>query len=88
MWIVEWDDRAVKELRRIDKTTQLDILQFLKKRIMTHEDPRRFGKPLIGNKKGLWRYRIGDYRLICSIEETVFKILVIAVGHRRSIYGD
>lgn len=86
MWAVEWDDRAVKELRRLDKTVQSDILQYLKKRIMTDEDPRRFGKPLIGNQKGFWRYRVGDYRLICSIEENVFKILVIAVGHRKSIY--
>jgi len=86
MWSVEWDDRAVKELRRLDKAAQSYILQYLKKRIMTDEDPRRFGKPLIGNKKGFWRYRINDYRLICSIEENVLKVLVLAVGHRKSIY--
>lgn len=87
MWIVEWDDRAVKELRKLDKITQITILQYLKERIMTKENPRRFGKPLVASKKGLWRYRIGDYRLICSIEESVFKVLVIAIGHRKSIYN-
>lgn len=86
MWVVQWDDRAVKELRSLSKAVQLTILQYLKKRIMTDEDPRRYGKALIGNKKGFWRYRVGDYRLVCLIEEGVFKVLVIAVGHRKSIY--
>ncbi|MEK6734258.1 MAG: type II toxin-antitoxin system RelE/ParE family toxin [Pseudomonadota bacterium] len=86
MWTVEWDDRAVKELRRLDKIVQFTILSYLKDRIVTDEDPRRFGKPLVGNKKGLWRYRVGDYRLICSIEENRLNILVVAVGHRKSIY--
>ncbi len=86
MWLVEFDDRAVKELRKLSKDEQLAILQYLKKRIMTNEDPRRFGKALIGNKKGLWRYRVGDYRLICSIEDNIFTVLVVAIGHRKSIY--
>jgi len=86
MWTVHWDERAVKELRNINKETQSIILQYLKKRIMTSEDPRRFGKPLIGNKKGFWRYRIGDHRLICTIEDNILNVLVVAVGHRKSIY--
>ena len=86
MWSVQWDDRAVKELRSLYKTAQVAILQYLKKRITTDEDPRRFGKPLIGQKKGFWRYRVEDYRLICSIEDNVFNVLIIAVGHRKTIY--
>ena len=61
IWVVQWDDRAVKELRSLSKAVQLTILQYLKKRIMTDEDPRRYGKALIGNKKGFWRYRVGEY---------------------------
>ncbi|MBL4653784.1 MAG: type II toxin-antitoxin system RelE/ParE family toxin [Flavobacteriales bacterium] len=86
MWTIQWDDRAVKELRNIDKQSQLEILQYLEKRIMTDDDPRRFGKPLIGNKKGFWRYRVGNYRIICSIEDNIFNVLVVAVGHRKAIY--
>ena len=86
MWSVQWDDRAVKELRRLDSKAQVTILQYLKTRISTDEDPRRFGKPLVANKSGLWRYRIGDYRLICAIEENILNVLIIAAGHRKEIY--
>lgn len=85
MWIIEWDDRAVKELRKIDKVMQSAILKYLKK-VMTSDNPKIFGKPLVGSKKGFWRYRVGDYRLICSIEEDIFTVLILAVGHRNSIY--
>jgi len=87
MWTVQWDDRAVKELRCLDKKAQLEILQYLKKRIATNEDPKRFGKPLLGDKKGFWHYRIGDYRLICAIEDNRLNVLVVAVGHRKIIYN-
>ena len=86
MWEVQWDSRAIKELKALDFTIQSEILQYLKKRIVTNEDPRRFGKALIGNKKGFWHYRVGDYRLICAIEDDVFTVLVIAIGHRKGIY--
>ena len=86
MWSVQWDDRALKELRKLDSSAQSDILQFLKKRITSNEDPRRFGKALVNNKKGFWRYRVGDHRLICLIEDDIFTVLVVAAGHRKSIY--
>ncbi len=86
MWSVEWDDRALKELRNLNKIAQSEILQYLKKRIMTNEDPRRFGKSLRGNQKGFWRYRVGDYRLICAIEDNKFTVLIVAFGHKKSIY--
>jgi mRNA interferase RelE/StbE len=85
VWIIEWDDRAVKELRKIDKVMQSAILKYLKK-VMTSDNPKICGKPLVGSKKGFWRYRVGDYRLICSIEEDIFTVLILAVGHRNSIY--
>ena len=86
-WRVEWDDRARRELRRLDHSVQRTILRYFSERIATDEDPRRFGKPLRHTLQGLWRYRIGDYRALCHIEEERLVVLVLAVGHRRQIYG-
>jgi mRNA interferase RelE/StbE len=85
-WRVEWDERARKELRRLDQQAQRDILQYLRERIATDQDPRRFGKQLLREKWGLWRYRVGDYRLICSIEDDRFIVLVVKAGHRSKVY--
>ncbi len=85
-WKAEWDERAFKELCAIDKQTQKNILKYLKKKIQTEEDPRRFGAPLHNDLVGLWKYRIGDYRLICSIEDNMLIVLVLRVGHRRNVY--
>ncbi len=86
-WTVEFDDRAAKDLRKLDKQAQRDILRYLRERIATNEDPRRFGRPLSGNFAGLWRYRIRDYRLICNIEDDRLVVLVLHTGHRRDVYG-
>ncbi len=85
-WNVEWDDAAVKELRKLDKQVQRDILRYFRKHIATDEDPHRLGKPLTGNKSGLWCYRVRDYRIICNIEDTMVSLLVLRVGHRENIY--
>ncbi len=85
-WRVEWDDRARRELRRLDRQIQREILDYLSKRIAIDEDPRRFGKPLRHELQGLWRYRIGQYRAICHIENEQLLVLVLAVGHRRQAY--
>ena len=85
-WTIEWDDRARRELRRLDRQVQQDILQYFSERIATDDDPRRFGKPLRHELQGLWSYRIGRYRAICHIENDQLLVLVLAVGHRRQIY--
>ena len=85
-WQVAWDERALKELKKIDKQAQKDIIGYLKKRIATEESPRRFGKALVGNKAGLWRYRIKDYRLICNIEDGNLIVLVLRASHRKNVY--
>lgn len=87
MWRVEWVDAARKELRRLGHTEQQRIINYLKDRISSNEDPRRFGKALTGDKLGLWRYRIGDHRIVCSIEDDKLIVLVLRVGHRKEIYG-
>lgn len=86
IWNVEWDDVAVKELRKLDKQTQKDILRYLRERIATNDDPRRFGKPVSRELTGLWRYRIRNYRMICNIEDTKLTVLVLHIGHRKNVY--
>jgi len=85
-WTIEWDDRARRELRRLDKQVQRNILKYFSERIANNEDPRRFGKGLRHELQGLWRYRIGDYRAICHIEDDRLVVLVLEVGHRRQVY--
>ncbi len=84
-WQIEWDDRARKELRSLDPQYQKRILSYLSDRIT--ENPRNFGKQLLGNRAGLWRYRIEDFRVICCLQDEKLTVLVIAVGHRKEIYG-
>ncbi|MCY3604474.1 MAG: type II toxin-antitoxin system RelE/ParE family toxin [Gammaproteobacteria bacterium] len=86
-WKVEFDDRAAKELRKLNPQIQGEILTYLRKRIATAENPRRFGKSLSAGLGGLWRYRIRDYRLICSISDRDLTVLILRVGHRRNIYS-
>ena len=87
-WAVEFDDRARRELRKLDAKTQHAILRYLRERIAGTKDPRRFGKPLRRNLAGLWRYRVEDYRLICRIEDERVVFLVLQVGHRREVYEE
>ena len=83
---VELSDRFKKEFRKLDKYTQKIIRSWIDKNLVGQEDPRHCGKGLTANKSGQWRYRIGDYRLICQIEDDKLVILALSVGHRRSIY--
>ena len=85
-WKVEWDDRARRELRSLDENVQARILRYFRERIATGENPRRFGRSLTGDKSGLWRYRVGDYRLICDINDGDDAVLVLRVAHRRGVY--
>ena len=85
-WIVEWDDAAVKELRKLDKQIQREILQYFRERIATKDDPRRLGKTLTHDKAGLWRYRLRDYHMICNIEDDRLIVLILRVGHRNKVY--
>ncbi len=85
-WSVEWDDRARRELRKLDPEAQREILRYFRECIAVDRDPRRFGKALTGEKIGLWRYRIRDYRAICRIEDDRVVGLVLRVAHRKEVY--
>lgn len=86
IWKVEFDAVAVKELRKLDRNVQQDILRYFRIRIATDEDPRRFGKQLTHNLANLWRYRVQDYRMICQIEDEKLIVLVLTIGHRKGVY--
>ena len=85
-WTVEVSNYAEKQLRKLDKPVQKRLLDWLEDRIEGCKNPRHFGEPLRGEMAGLWRYRIGDYRVICEIQDQQLVVLALAVGHRREIY--
>jgi len=85
-WTVEFQLTAQKQFRQLDRTIQQRIRDFFRNRVLAMDDPRRFGKALTGDKGGLWRYRIGDYRAICKIEDERLIVLVLEIGHRREVY--
>jgi mRNA interferase RelE/StbE len=87
-WAIEFDPAAFKELSRLDNPIQRRILRYLRERLSGDENPHRLGKALRGEKVGLWRYRVGDYRVVCAIEEERERIRVLRIGHRRSVYDD
>ena len=83
---VEYSERAVRELKRLDKYTRQMIYAWIDKNLVGCENPRAHGKALIADRKGQWRYRIGDYRLICHIEDKALVIIALSVGHRKEVY--
>ena len=85
-WNVEFTLTAKKQLKKVDKKWQEKVLDYLEE-VSVLEDPRSRGKALIGNKKGLWRYRVGDYRVICQIIDNEFIILTVTIGHRKDMYS-
>ena len=84
---VELTDRVIKQLKILDKHTSALIIGWIEKNLEGCENPRVHGKGLTANRTGQWRYRIGDYRLICEIKDEEVLILVLEVGHRREIYN-
>ncbi len=85
-WTVEIDTFAEKQLRKLDRPVQKRLLDWLLDRIDGCKNPRHFGEPLRGDLAGLWRYRVGDYRIICEIQDEQLVVLALAIGHRREIY--
>ena len=84
---VEYSPKAIKNLRKLDKHTRNLIYAWIDKNLVDCENPRMHGKSLVENRSGQWRYRVGDYRLICEIKEKEIIILVLEIGHRKEIYS-
>ena len=77
-----------KILPKLDKTVQKLVLSYIKKYLENTDNPRARGKALVGDKKGYWRYRIGDYRLIVEIHDDELIIVALTFGHRKNVYKD
>jgi len=85
-WNVEVSPRAQRQLDELDKPVARRISKFLYERIGKLNDPRQIGEPLQGTLSELWRYRVGEYRIICSLEHQRLVVLVLRIGHRREVY--
>lgn len=86
-WTIEFDPAAVRELDKLDPQISRRVLKFLHGRLALLDDPRSIGEALKGSKLGeFWKYRVGDYRIISSIEDSVLRILVVKIGNRREVY--
>lgn len=83
---LKYSKRFVKQIKKMDKFVQSNIMKWLDLNIQSTDNPRKHGKALVDNHKGKWRYRIGSYRVICVIEEEQLIILALEVGHRNKIY--
>jgi mRNA interferase RelE/StbE len=85
-WTIEISPIAQKQLDELDKPVSSRIVKFLRERIEKLDDPRQIGDRLHGTLSAFWRYRVGDYRIICSLEHDRLVVLVLRVGHRGEIY--
>lgn len=85
-WTVEYADTAREQLRKLDRQVARRIVDFMDERVAGSENPRNTGKALSGPLGGFWRYRVGDCRVICDIQDGKLKVLVVQIGNRREIY--
>lgn len=84
---VEYSATALRQLRKLDRPVARRVIDYLDE-VAELEDPRARGTGLIGDRAGIWRYRVGDYRVLCDIHDADVVILALEIGHRRSVYND
>lgn len=86
-WIINYTESALRQLKKLDRPTALRILDYMNERVALVDDPRILGKSLVGPKLGAyWRYRVGDVRIICNIQDGELCVLVVEIGHRKEVY--
>ena len=85
-WTIEYADAARRSLKGLDKQAARRIVLYMETRVAASGNPRRFGKALSGPLGDRWRYRVGEYRVVCDIQDAAIRVLVLAVGHRSVIY--
>lgn len=89
IWKVEFERQAQRAFNKLDKTSKQRIARFIDERLIPASDPRDLGKPLSGTDyRGVWRFRVGDYRLLTRIENEVVTIVVLKIGHRSDVYQE
>ena len=86
MYTFSTDENFEREFKKLDKTVRVMITQWIKKHLMDCDNPRAFGKALVGNLKGYWRYRIGNHRLLAIIKDDELIIVAVEIEHRKSVY--
>ena len=85
-WKLEYSDKARKQLRKLNATTRAIVLSWMDKNIDGCDDPRTHGKGLVGDHAGEWRYRIGDFRVLCDIQDDQLVVLALKIDHRNRAY--
>ncbi len=85
-WQIKYLASVQKTVRKLDPQTRQRLHNFLEKRIASLEDPRMIGKALKGGEIDLWRYRVGDFRIVCELRDQELVVLVVRLGHRREVY--
>jgi mRNA interferase RelE/StbE len=85
-WAVKFAPAAARQIGTIDRPVQKRIISFLAGRVASAVDPRSLARPLKGEKLVLWRLRVGDWRIICRIDDAHREVLVLGIGHRREVY--
>lgn len=86
-WKLQYRDKARDQLRALDKVAALRIARYLQDRVINSANPRQLGMAMQGRFRGYWRYRVGDYRIICDIQDETITVLVLLIGHRGDIYS-
>ena len=85
-WAIDYADSAKQQLRKLDRQVARRIVDFMDERIAVLDNPRSTGKALTGPLGGFWRYRVGDCRVICDIQDGALRVLVVQLGNRRAVY--
>lgn len=85
-WDYKISEKALKQLKQLDRQAAAQILGYLDERIVGTHDPRQWGKQLKGELNNVWRYRSGDYRILCQLQDEVFIVMVLEAGHRKDTY--
>ena len=85
-WTVEYAETAKKQLRKLDKSVARRIFHFMEERVAAGSDPRQIGKALMGPLGDLWSYRVGDFRILCDIQDGRLTVLVLQIGNRKEVY--
>jgi mRNA interferase RelE/StbE len=85
-WTIDYTASALGQLRKLDRPTARRIVDYMDERIAGMSNPRSAGKALTGPLGGLWRYRVGDFRVICEIQDGALRVLVVPLGNRREVY--
>jgi len=85
-WTIEYLQSAKKGAKKLSPQNRKKVRAFLEERIASMEDPRQLGKPLKGTLSEFWRYRVGDFRILCQLQDQKLVVLVVRIAHRKDVY--